>query len=45
MAQEYERQLDELYQTSSLPHAPDAEKVNRLMLDIYRHYWTQHNLW
>jgi hypothetical protein len=45
MAQDHERQLDELYHTSALPHAPHTEKVNRLMLNIYRDYWTQHNLW
>jgi predicted nucleotidyltransferase len=44
-AQEYERQLDNLYQTSDLPHAPDAEKINRLMLEIYRDYWMEQKLW
>ena len=45
MAQEYERQLENLYQTSDLPHAPDTEKINRLILEIYRDYWTQNELW
>jgi predicted nucleotidyltransferase len=45
MAQEYERLLDNLYHTSALPHASDAEKINRLMLEIYRDYWTQNELW
>jgi predicted nucleotidyltransferase len=45
MAQEYERQLDQLYQISELPHAPDSEKINRLMLEIYRDYWAEMKLW
>jgi hypothetical protein len=45
MAQDYERQLDELYQTSDLPHAPDAARINRLLLEIYRDYWAEHRLW
>jgi predicted nucleotidyltransferase len=45
MAQEYEQQLDELYKTSDLPHAPDSARINRLLLDIYRDYWTEHRLW
>ena len=45
MAQEYERQLENLYHTSDLPHASDVEKINRLMLDIYRDYWTEKKLW
>ncbi len=45
MAQEYERQLNDLYLTSDLPHTSDTEKINRLMLEIYRDYWTQQKLW
>lgn len=45
MAEDYERQLENLYQTSDLPHAPDSEKINRLLLELYRDYWTQHSLW
>ncbi|HVF11196.1 MAG TPA: nucleotidyltransferase domain-containing protein, partial [Abditibacteriaceae bacterium] len=45
MAEEYDRQLDNLYQTSDLPHAPDSDKINLLLLEIYRDYWAQHELW
>jgi predicted nucleotidyltransferase len=45
MAEEYERQLENLYQTSGLPHAPDIEKIDRLLIGIYRDYWTQRGLW
>lgn len=44
-AQEYERQLENLYHTSDLPHAPDAGKINRLMLGVYHEYWAQNKLW
>ena len=45
MAEEYERQLENLYQTSDLPHAPNVEQINRLLLEVYRDYWSQHKLW
>jgi uncharacterized protein len=45
LAEGYERQLDELYDQSDLPHAPDVEKINRLMLGIYRDFWTQSGAW
>lgn len=45
MAQEYEQKLEALYQTSTLPHTASSEKINRLLLEIYRDYWAQHQLW
>ena len=45
MAEELDRQLGNLYQTSALPHAPDAEKINSLLLEVYRDYWAQKKLW
>jgi len=45
LAEDYERQLENLYQTSDLPHAPDVEKINRLLLEIYRDFWTQRGAW
>lgn len=45
LAEDYERQLDNLYQTSSLPNSPDVAKLNKLMLGIYRDYWAQHSAW
>lgn len=45
MADELNRQLDNLYQTSALPHAPDADRINGLLLEIYRDYWKQNELW
>lgn len=34
-------ELDELYEKSSLPDAPDQQKINDLMIEIYRDYWKQ----
>ncbi len=45
LAADYERRLEELYATSDLPHAPDGDKINRLLLEIYHDFWTQRGLW
>ncbi|MBV9468173.1 MAG: nucleotidyltransferase domain-containing protein [Abitibacteriaceae bacterium] len=45
LAEEYERQLENLYETSDLPHGSDVDKINRLMVDIYHDYWDAHGLW
>jgi len=45
LAEEYERQLDELYEKSDLPHAPDIARINELLIGIYRDFWTERRLW
>jgi hypothetical protein len=45
MAEENERQLENLYQTSDLPHAPDTERINELLIGVYRDYWGERGLW
>lgn len=45
MAEDYEKQLETLYQTSPLPRAPDSEKINQLLLDIYRDFWRDRAGW
>jgi predicted nucleotidyltransferase len=45
MAEEYERQLENLYRTSDLPHAPDVVKIDRLLIGIYRDFWAQRRAW
>lgn len=45
MAEDYERQLENLYQTSDLPHAPDVGKINQLLIGIYRGFWAQRGAW
>ena len=45
LAEGYERQLDDLYETSTLPRAADVEKIDRLLLGIYRDFWAQENSW
>ena len=44
-ADELQRQLDDLYPQSSLPHAPDTAKINQLMVEIYRDFWHQNAAW
>lgn len=45
LAEDYDRQLDELYEKSDLPHAPDVEKINRLLLEVYQGFWEERGLW
>jgi len=45
MAEEYERQLENLYQTSDLPHAPDVGKIDALLTAIYRDFWAAREIW
>lgn len=34
-------QLETLYEASPLPHAPDVEKIDALLVSIYRDFWKQ----
>jgi len=45
MAESYERQLEELYEKSPLPHAPDSDKINRLLVETYRDFWRERAGW
>jgi hypothetical protein len=41
LAEDYDRQLDDLYEKSDLPHAPDVEQINRLLVEVYRNFWAE----
>jgi predicted nucleotidyltransferase len=45
MAEDYEKQLEMLYETSPLPRAPDSEKINNLLLETYREFWQERACW
>jgi uncharacterized protein len=45
LAEHYETQLEAAYETSPLPKAPDVEKINRLLLESYRDFWSERGLW
>jgi predicted nucleotidyltransferase len=45
LAADYDKQLEALYETSPLPRAPDSEKINALLLDIYRDFWRERVVW
>jgi predicted nucleotidyltransferase len=45
IADDYEKQLEALYETSSLPRAPDTEKINALLLETYRNFWREKAGW
>ena len=34
-------ELESLYSTTPLPHAPDVEKIDALLVSIYRDFWKQ----
>lgn len=36
---EKEKQLQKLYETSTLPHSPDEAKIKQLLLDILEHHF------
>ena len=37
--QEKEKQLEKLYETSSLPHGPNQDKIKQLLLDCLEHHY------
>lgn len=39
MANELENKCNELYEVSNLRHAPDINKINELLIEIYEEYW------
>ncbi len=38
MANEFEEKISAAYKNSKLPDVPDAEKIDKLLIDIYRHH-------
>ena len=45
MAEDYERQMGNLYETSHLPIRPDEDRIEGLMLGVYREFWGGMGSW
>ena len=43
-AEEMDAQLEELYETSSLPHSSDKEAINNVFIEVVREYWHKHGV-
>ena len=43
-AEELDKGLDELYETSSLPHSTPLEEINELYIDIVQQYWRENEI-